>query len=66
MDGEDYAIYNANSTGTSLVPVSSKVFDYKKDNMSTDREKGRGNKRATRDKRIAESKARQKTALHCA
>jgi hypothetical protein len=35
-------------------------MDYKKKNMSTDRENGRGNKRVT------ESEARRKKALHCA
>jgi hypothetical protein len=37
-------------------------MDYKKNNMSTDRENGRGDKRARGDKRITESKARQKEA----
>jgi hypothetical protein len=39
------------------------MVDYKKNNMSTDREKGRGNERA---RVITETKARQKIALHCA
>jgi hypothetical protein len=34
--------------------------DYKDNNMSTDRENGRGNKRAS------VTRARQKEALHCA
>jgi hypothetical protein len=40
-------------------------FGYKKNKMSTDMESGRGNKKGKRDKRITESKARQKesTAL---
>jgi hypothetical protein len=40
------------------------LLDYKKNNMSPDREKGKGNKIG--QERITESKARQKEALHCA
>jgi hypothetical protein len=42
------------------------VFFYKRNNMSTDSKKGRGNKKGKSDKRMIESKARQKEALHCA
>jgi hypothetical protein len=40
--------------------------DYKKSNMSTDREKREGKQKGKSDERITESKAQQKEALHCA
>jgi hypothetical protein len=42
------------------------VMDCKNNNMSTDREKEEGKQKGKSDKRIAESKARHKEALHCA
>jgi hypothetical protein len=41
-------------------------MDYKNNNMITDMENGRGNKKGKSGKRIKESKARQKEALQCA
>jgi hypothetical protein len=41
-------------------------MDYKKNNMSMDKEKREGKQNGKSDKRITESKARQKDALHCA
>jgi hypothetical protein len=42
------------------------LMDYKKNNMSTDREKREGKQKGESDKRITESKGRQNEALHCA
>jgi hypothetical protein len=49
-----------------LICIFLNIYDSKKNNMSTDREKGRGNKRASVTRGSRNPKHGKRKALHCA